>query len=185
MIDKAVVFLQKHLNGKFRDETAQDRVVLAKVQKDYVELATEAVTIIMVGLEPDPMARSADPFRAVTPGGGSAPVRPELRLNLYLLFAARFAAYESSLRYISRILQYFQENPVLTAQNAPEIDPEIDKLVMELQELPFTQQNDIWSTLKVAANPSALYRMKMVVFRQAPVVETPRIVEPTLSASPS
>jgi len=177
MLDKAVIFLQKHLNNKLKGDAAQDKVVLAKVEKDYVNLTLEAVTVILVGMEPDPISRSADPYRASTTGAGSGLVYPEIRLNLYLLFAARFAAYENALGYVSKVIQYFQQNPVLTRQNAPEMEPEIEKLVMELQALPFTQQNDIWSTLKVAANPSVLYRVRMVVFQQPPSVETPRIVE--------
>lgn len=177
MIDKAVTFLQRHLNHKLRGDATQDRVVLARVEKDYVHLALESVTIILVGIEPDPIARSADPYRATTWSGGAGPVPPELRLNLYLLFAARFESYENALGYLSRVIRYFQQNPVLALQNAPEMDPEIDKLALELWDLPFTQQNDVWGTLKVAAVPSALYRVRMVVFQEAPAAEAPAIVE--------
>lgn len=185
MIDKAVLFLQKHLNDRLKGDSVQDKVVLAKVQKDYVDLALEAVTVILVGLEPDPISRSADPARATASSGSSGPVYPEIRLNLYLLFAARFEAYQNALAFISRILQYFQENPVLSGQNAPEMDPEIDRLIVELQDLPFNQQNDLWSTLKVAATPSVLYRVKMVVFRQAEAARTPKVMEPVQEVAAS
>ena len=70
---------------------------------------------------------------------------------------------------------------MLTRQNAPEMDPELDRLVLELQELPAAQQNEIWSMLKVAANPSVLYRVRVVVFQQTAVVETPLVVEPQVT----
>jgi hypothetical protein len=181
MLDKAIVFLQKHLNNKFKGDAAQDRVVLAKVEKDFVQLTLDAVTIILVGLEPDRMSRSADAFRGATLHGGSGPVSPELRLNLYLLFTARFEFYENALKHISKVIQYFQENPVLTRQNAPEMDPELDRLVLELQDLQAKQQNDIWNMLKVAANPSVLYRVRVVVFQQTAAVETPPVVEPQVT----
>lgn len=177
MIDKAVTFLQRHLNDKLRGDATQDRVVLAKVEKDYVHLALESVTIILVGIEPDPIARSADPYRAATSTGGAGPVPPDVRLNLYLLFAARFESYENALGYLSKVIRHFQQNPVLTPQSAPEMDPEIDRLVLELWDLPFTQQNDVWNTLKVAATPSVLYRARMMVFQEAPVTGAPAIVE--------
>jgi hypothetical protein len=177
MLDKAVLFLQKHLNNKFKGDATQDRVGLAKIEKDYVTLADEAITVILLGFEPDPISRSADPYRATPLNGSSGPVYPELRLNLSLLFATRFNSYENALAQLSRVIRYFQQNPVLTRQNAPEMDPVIDKLILELQALPSGQQNDIWTTLKIAATPSALYRVRMVVFDQAPAAETPAIVE--------
>jgi hypothetical protein len=57
------------------------------------------------------------------------------------------------------------------------MDPELDRLVMELLALPLKEQNDIWSALKVPANPSVLYRVRMVIFSQEPTTETPAIVE--------
>jgi hypothetical protein len=178
MLDKAIVFLQKHLNAKLKgDDAAADSVVLAKVEADQVKLTIDAVTVILVGLEPDPISRSADPYRATTTNGASGPVYPEIRLNLFVLFAARFTAYEVALESLSKIIRYFQQNPVLTRRNAPEMDPELDRLVMELQALPLKEQNDIWSALKVPANPSLLYRVRMVIFSQEPTTETPAIVE--------
>lgn len=177
MLDKAVTFLQKHLNNKLRGDATQDRVVLAKVEKDYVSLTLEAVTLVLVGIAPDPISRSADPYRGALPNGGAGPVHPEIRLNLDLLFAARFESYENALGHLSKILRYFQQNPVLTRQNAPEMDPEIDKLVLELMELPLARQNDIWSMLKVAATPAILYRARTVVFQEEPLMEAPAVVE--------
>lgn len=176
VLDKAITFLQKHLNNQLKGEAIQDRVVLAKLQRDYVELAPEAVTVILVGLEPDAISRAANPRRATVSASSAGPVYPEIRLNLHLLFAARSESYETALRHVSAIIRYFQHMPVLTQHNAPDMDPAIDKLVMELQELSYKQQNDIWSMLKVAAVPSALYRVRMVVFEQG-VSATPRIVE--------
>jgi len=185
MLDKAIVFLQKHLNARLKGDDPADRVVLAKVEADQVKLTLDAVTVILVGLEPDPISRSADPYRATTTSGASGPVYPEIRLNLYLLFAARFTAYENALAHLSKIIRYFQQNPVLSQQNAPEMDPELDRLLLELQSLPSKEQNEIWSSLKVPANPSLLYRVKVVVFSQEPSTETPAIVEVRKEMAPT
>lgn len=177
MLDKAIQFLQKHLNNKLKGDAAQDKVALAKVEKDFVALATEAVTVILVNIEPDPMSRAADPYRASTANGGVGFVQPELRLNLYVMFAARFADYSNALSHIAKIIAYFQENPVLTPENAPDMDPELEKLILEIHAIPLSQQNELWGILKIAQTPAVLYRVRMVAFRQAPAVDTPAITE--------
>lgn len=177
MLDKSVTFIQKHLNSKFKGNSAQDPVVLAKVEKDFVDLSLEAITVILVGLEPDPISRSADAFRSTVTSSASGPIYPELRLNLLVLFVARFASYENALGHLSKVIGYFQRNPVLTPQNAPEMAPEMQRLVFELYDLPLAQQNDIWNMLKIAANPAVLYRVRMVVFDHEPVTGNTAILE--------
>ena len=184
MLDKVVTFLQKQLNNQLKGDSVQDRVVLAKLGKDCVHLALEAVTVILVGIEPDHISRSADPYRGSATTGGSGPVYPEIRLNLYLFLAAQFESYENALHHLSVIIRYFQHNPVLTHENAPMMHADIDRLSVELQEMPFSQHNDIWNTLKVAAVPSLLYRVRTVVFEQQPSALTPAIVETEEGTTP-
>ncbi|HET7713657.1 MAG TPA: Pvc16 family protein, partial [Patescibacteria group bacterium] len=52
-----------------------------------------------------------------------------------------------------------------------------EQLIIELVTLSFSEQNEIWGALRVAYQPSALYRVKMVVFydnearESAPTIE--------------
>jgi len=177
MLDKALTFLQRHLNARLKGDAAEDRVVLAKVEKDYVHLSPEAVTVVLVGIEQETSVRAADPYRGLTVGGGVGAAYPEIRLNLSVLFAARFEAYENALGHISKVIRYFQRNPVLTPEGMPDMDPELVKLVMELHDLSLSQQNDMWNVLKIAVTPAVLYRVRLVSFQDTPVVETPKITE--------
>ena len=58
---------------------------------------------------------------------------PDLKLNLYIMFAANFKVYEEALKYLSYILLFFQTHPFFDQQVFPDLDPRIDKLTAELQ----------------------------------------------------
>ena len=60
----------------------------------------------------------------------------------------------------------------------------IERLVIELVTLPFSQQNEIWSALRVAYHPSVLYKVKMVVFQDEDGATPPDIGETTIRISP-
>ncbi|VAX26463.1 hypothetical protein MNBD_NITROSPIRAE01-2133 [hydrothermal vent metagenome] len=86
---------------------------------------------------------------------------------------------------LSQIIQYLQKNRVLSHHNAPELSATIERLIMELTTLPFSEQNEIWNALRTTYHPSVLYKVKMVVMRdESP---TPSIIsqEKTLRTASS
>ena len=124
-----------------------------------------------------------DRVRAIA-NGTHQNIQPEIRLNLYVLFVARFSQYEDSLHALSLVIRYFQNHRLFTHSDAPGLSESIERLVIELVTLPFAQQNEIWSALRVAYHPSVLYKVKMVVFQDENVVEMPEISEKVLKISP-
>ena len=58
--------------------------------------------------------------------------QPEVRLNLHVLFLARFKQYEESLRYLSLVIKYFQNHRLIDHHNSPELSDEITQLTIEL-----------------------------------------------------
>jgi hypothetical protein len=93
-------------------------------------------------------------------GVGNAPVH----LNLMLMFAATFsgANYPEALKFISHTIGFFQSRPVLDHQNTPDLDPRIDRLVLEIENLSTSDLSNLWSILRGTYLPSVLYRMRMV-----------------------
>jgi hypothetical protein len=132
---------------------------------DPVSFKLGAVTVLLVNLERENILRAADPYTRTLANGSLQKVQPEIRLNLYVLFVARFKEYERSLSYLSAIISYFQSHQVFNQQNAPELDETIEQLVIELITLPFSEQNEVWSALRTTYHPSVLYKVKMLVFR--------------------
>jgi hypothetical protein len=170
VIDDVLVFLRDRLNAHLRRgespaESAEDKVVFVDgEQMDPIVFKLGAITVLLVNVEEDASLRPADRFVRSKDDGTSVRVQPEIRMNLYVLFVARFKEYDRGLAYMSRIIQHFQQYTVLDHHNAPELSDSIPKLVMELVTLPFSEQSEIWSALRTTYHPSVLYRVRLVVF---------------------
>ena len=191
MIGKVLVFLKNQLNaylevksGRRPDEATEEMVeFLDGASMDPLTFKPEAVTAMLINIEEENTLRSADPFTAIDSNGVSKKVHPEIRLNLYVLFVARFTKYEAGLDYLSLIIQYFQHNRRFNRHNAPTLDEEIEQLVMELITLPFSEQNEIWNALRSPYLPSVLYKVRMIVFRDEDAMPLPETAEKTIKTS--
>lgn len=192
MIHNVLIFLRKHLNaylqtqsGGSLDDSGEDKVVfLDGEQMDPVTFKLGAVSVLLINIQEDSTLRSPDLYSRVFPDGARRQVQPEIKMNLYVLFVARFKQYEDALRYLSLIIHYFQRHRVLTQQNAPELSDDIEQLIMELHTLSFAEQNEVWNALRITYHPSVLYKVKMVVFRDEEAVGAPDITETSLRIAP-
>ena len=186
MISKALFFLKNrlsaHLNsGRHPDESQKDPVVFLDGQNmDPLTFKLGAVTTLLINIEEENALRAPDRYTRMTSDGVRQKVHPEIRLNLYVLFVAHFKQYETSLRYLSLIIRYFQNHRLLDHHNAPELSENIEQLVMELITLPFSEQNEVWNALRVTYHPSVLYKVKMIVFQDEDAVGMPQITEKVL-----
>ena len=190
MIGETLIFLKNHLNaylssGRDPDESPEDKVVFVDCETmDPLSFRLGAVSVLLINIEEENRLRSPDQYMRMSPDGASQKVQPEIRLNLYVLFVVRFKQYEEVLRYLSLIIQYFQNHRLLNHHNAPELSEEIEQLVMELVTLPFSEQNEVWNALRITYHPSVLYKVKMVVFRDEDAVGMPEAAEKILRTSP-
>ncbi len=183
MIGRVLVFLKNHLNahllaggGTLPSDIGEDKVVFVDGEKlDPITFKLGAVTALLINVEEENTLHRPDPYVKGADDGSRQRVHPDIRLNLYVLFVARFKQYEHGLSYLSRIIQYFQSQRVLNHHNAPALDSQVDQLVMELITLPLSEQNDIWSSLRTTYHPSVMYKVKMVVFRDQDAVIQPPI----------
>lgn len=190
MIDAAIVLLRDLLNEHLRSRTAdtdgstEDEVVLIDGDRlDPVSFKSGAVTALLVNVESDNSTRPADPFRRSLPNGSQIVVPPDVRLNLYVLFVARYKQYEHGLARLSAIMQYFQGHRVIDQQSTPTFPSGLEKLVLELVTLPFAELNEIWSALRTTYHPSVLYRVRMVTFSVPDLPPGPEILEVVTSVS--
>lgn len=191
MIGRVLVFLRNHLNeclnarfGGAPGESREDKVVFVDGEKmDPITFKLGAVTTLLVNIEEDNTLRPSDRYATTTRDGASMKVQPEVRLNLYVLFVARFKQYEHGLAHLSQIVQYFQNHPVLDHRSAPEMSEDIEKLVFELITLPFAELNELWSALRTTYHPSVLYRVRMVVFKDEDARRAVEVKEKDLKAA--
>jgi Pvc16 N-terminal domain len=172
VIDRALLFLKSQLNDHLSlpalgqpPVASEDNVVFLDGDKsDPVSFKLGAVTALLINVEQESILRPANPYLRIGADGSAYQTRPDIRLNLCVLFVARFKQYEQSLGQLSRVISYFQAHPVLDPQTAPMLPAGIGRLTMELMTLPLAEQNDLWNALRTAYQPSVLYRVRMLVF---------------------
>ena len=183
MIGEVLVFLRDRLNvyiqatsGAPTPDAAEDQVLLIDGEKmDPIEFRLGAITALLVNIEQETTQRNPDPYRATAADGTPQRVQPDVRLNLYVLFVSRYKVYEQGLDGLSKVIRCFQTHRVFDHDNAPTLSTSIEKLVLELVTLPLSEQNEIWSALRVSYHPSVLYRVRMIVFRDGAGTAVPQV----------
>lgn len=93
-------------------------------------------------------------------------LEPRLQINLDVLFAAQFKQYPQALKFLSRVLTFFQAHPKFTSSDWPALDP-IETLVPELRSLGFEQLNQLWAFIGGKYLPSVVYRIRLVTLQDA------------------
>lgn len=187
MIDRALLFLRDQLNaylaqrGGGAGEGLEEPVTFVDGDKlDPLTLKTGAINLLLVNLEQELIMRRDDQFVRTLPDGATVRAQPDIRLNLLILFVARFHAYEAGIAALSSVLEYFQANSVFDGQSAPALDPRIDRLVVELHTLPVAEQNDLWGALRIAYHPSLLFKVRMIAIRDGDALPGIPVTEPRL-----
>jgi hypothetical protein len=91
---------------------------------------------------------------------------PPLHLDVYFLLTANFSAanYADGIGMMSRVISYFQEKPVFTHADTPDLPDEMEKLAVEFVSLDFTQANNVMTLTGLKCFPFLLYRIRRVPF---------------------
>ena len=172
MIDKALTFLRDQLNAYIQVKTGVNNVVefINGNQFGTGALENNAVNLVMLNLEEERTMRT---LRDVPQG-----CAPDVKMNVNVLFAARFSQYVRSLENLSWVIKFFQGSPVFTSSDQPTLDPEVQKLSMELLRLPVSETNGSWELSRLSYPPSVLYRARLLVLRDdSPVAAAPDITD--------
>jgi len=191
MIGDVLVFLKNHLDAHLQgrassglEEPSGDKVVFVDGDKmDPITFKLGAVSVLLINVEEERTLRAPDPFTRVTASGTRLKVQPDIRMNLYILFVARFKQYEQGWNHLSRIIEYFQTHRVLDRQSAPDLSSDIERLTMELVTLQFAEQNEVWNALRTTHHPSILYKVSLLVFRDRQAVQPGEVREEVISTA--
>ena len=127
--------------------------------------AQNKVVMCVAHIQPETYITStARPSTATS--GSLAVIPPPLYINLWLLFYANFEghSYGESLEMISRTIAFFQRNPVFTRENAPDLDPAIGKLTIELENLDAPSLNNMLTSMGAKYLPAVCYKLRMIPY---------------------
>jgi Pvc16 N-terminal domain len=165
MIDKALSFLRQELNSYLKLKTGDDNKINLSAIVDQSGRSTvdnNTIAMMMVNMEEERVFRTQGP-QTILHNGQYVQANPELKLNVYVLFAANHTDHREALLLISHVVQYFQARNVYDNQESPQLGESIERLIVDLFTLSFEQQNQIWASLGAKYMPSAMYRVRMLI----------------------
>lgn len=186
MIDTALAQVAQQLNNALRRsfQLGEELVVVSSLHEPDGSLAADVnnkMALFLVNIERDTTVG----LRTRPDGGAARQARLPMpvTLNLMVMFAANFGAgnYTEALKFLSSTIAHFQSWPVLDHQNTPDLDPRIEKLALDIENLSLNDLGNLWGMFSGRYLPSVLYRMRLVTFdagqlnAQLPVVRQPQI----------
>ena len=173
MFDEVFVLIKNKLNSFFNSYIEnngggngfQEYVTFLEGEKiDPLVIPVNKVTPILVNIEEEKVLRMADRYEGSLRNGKRTDINPSIRVNMLILFVSKVSNYEQSLKFLSLIIKCFQNTPVFNHENTPTLNPEIERLRMELITLPINQQNELWNALRTNYHPSVVYKVNLLVF---------------------
>lgn len=197
MIRTALKFIRKELDAYIVDREQDNTYTLDNVV-DIKSIVSpngsfnldndKHVTIMLAGIEEE-RREGKRPYIIPADDNKFLLLNPPIEIDLFILFIAHSADYETALRDLSDVISFFQANAVFDRQRYPSLnafvlEPDkkpwqlIERLSFRLTNLSFEQQNNLWAMLGGKYIPSAIYKMNMLtVFdtksreRVAPITE--------------
>ncbi len=176
MIYKALNLVESELNNYIKSQLNNgDSVALSYIVDNNGKLMIDNnnLGVTLLNIEEEKVLKHTPNTSSISKG-----CNPELKLNLYILIAANFGNYVESLKHISHVVSFFQSKNVFTKENSPNLDPEIERLIIEYHTTNFEQLNQIWSSIGAKYLPSIMYKVKTLVINQ----NKTREITPSLSS---
>ena len=179
MIDSALFSIVNELNStlNLKFNLNENRVVASNLLNLDGSLSIKDENRIVVSLV------NIEEEKTATPNGFGVPITGNnhpIYLNMYVLFYSLFneKLYEESLKFISAIIGFFQSKKVFTPNNTSGLDQQIDKILVEINNISFHEQSNILSALGAKYAPCVLYKMRMVGIEESGInYSTPKISE--------
>jgi hypothetical protein len=129
-------------------------------------------SISLINVEEEKIFKTQEPLITQNKNGSFSKREPDLKLNLYILISAYNKQYDDGLKFLSKVVSFFQQRNVfrkgdddLAGSNFPD---KVEKLLVELYTAGFEQQNQIWASLSIGYIPSVIYKVRMVIVDAEP-----------------
>ena len=184
MIDRALNTTVERLNGHLaaRFCTGEPVVMLAPLtdaEGKPADTVKNRLALFVVNIAEDTVPRGPQGGRG-TAGGTVRTARP-VHLDIYAVLASAHEPdrYLEGLKLLSAALLFFQAQPLLTTQSAPDLPTGIDRLSFELANLRIEEISQLWSNLGGRYVPSVLLKIRSCTL-DADAVQT---IEPAIRST--
>ena len=172
----------QRLNAYFQaaDGSPDEWVILSDIvdQSGHrIEQARNKIVIFLANIQHDTTISTWTPEYPLK-GDRFAVLQPPLYFNLFVLFFANFSGphYPQGLGMISRIIQFFQENPFFDHQNLPDLPAPIDKISFEITNLDAVGLNYLMGLAGTKYLPSVYYKLRTFPFQSGAIHQQDRAV---------
>ncbi len=172
MLYESMHILKEQLDSYFRDiglnrTTELQNIALWESGNDEESRLNEKLVVTLLRLEEEATLKNSPHVKVNE--NKSEYRNPPLHLNLYLLIAANFKNYDTSLISISKVIEFFQGKKVFTSSNtvynrdnvAFEILDDF-RFILEIYSPSFEELNNIWGTLGGRQMPSVIYKVQLI-----------------------
>ena len=170
MLHAAIQHVTDELERYVRLRTGRsDRVALAGLVDSKGEVngdARDVIAVSLVNVEEERVGRSVSRYQR-TDDDQVRRVEPEIRLNLYLLFAANFTEHPEALKAVDEVVSFFQNTPFIDYTDIDDVADSTGRIVFELVTLTFEQVNHLWGALGAKYVPSVLYKARLTTVDDA------------------
>ena len=156
MIDDVLLLLKNQLNSYFAslslDGSAADFPAINPATGQFT-LKPDKVNLLLYRIEKEPALGQRGTLSC-----------PTLNINLNVLFVVTISDYQTSLKYLSQTIQFFQTHRSFDPQNAPGMAASLGELAVDIITFDLADQSALWLMLAGAYLPSVAYQVKAVVF---------------------
>ncbi len=170
MLYEALTFVAKELNEyiKMKFGLVDDKVVISNLVNQDGSFAVKEenkVILALAGIQDEKMLSKSN---MNAHDGRFSKGRPPVTINLFVLITTTYYGelMSEGLKFLSLIIGFFQGNGVFTSTTSPGLDPNIGKLIFELHNLEFTEQNNLWACMGAKYTPSVLYKVRMITIEE-------------------
>ncbi len=85
--------------------------------------------------------------------------------------------YADNLKILGHIIQFFQHQYVFTPITHPNLDPAIQRMIVDMHNMSFEQTNHLWSILGGKYVPSVLYKVRQVTANENAVISESGLIK--------
>lgn len=167
MIDHALLQIATQLNQHLRlsFQLTEDIVVLSNLMEmdgTSAPSCQNKLVIFLAGIKNNPSKNQES--RSGMRQQAQANKNSLANVNLMMMCAANFSGnqYPEALKFLSATIQFFQENAIFDHDNSPNLDPQLDKLMLAVEDLSLSEMNTLWRAYAGHYLPSILYRVQVV-----------------------
>lgn len=167
MIHQALSILAKELNqhlAQFTRADASDTFVsLTNLTPKILEQETNVMLMTLINVQEEKL----QPNLRTNIGSQNL---PPLQVNLDVLISANFQDYNTGLKLLSAILDFFQNRPVFTRENNPSMNGQVTRISAEIVNQDSNTWSSLWSMLGATYQPSVVYKFKVLGVNAPPIV---------------